>query len=291
MIDVIMPTYNRLESIKKVIDSYLCQEYLGQIIFVDDASTENISDFVMALGQKYDNKIIYHRIDKKTTLPDVRNIGIGLVKNEYVFMGEDDVILPPDHFEVLMRKMNEYGADIIAGRRIYLRSNQSFDEAKKIADADSESIFVRLPFEAYFERSVDRAHVVPFLHSNSLIKKTVFKQVMYDPGYIGNAFREELDFYLRASNAGFNLWLIPDTLSYHLKNTNVNKKGGSRKQRTVYELQVWYNTIRCFVKNKKIFKKTFNVNNIYLFTFASLLSRYTYFIRKRLNWKRVYEKS
>ena len=213
----------------------------------------------------------------------MRNIGVSLSKNEYIFMGEDDVILPPDHFEILMNAMTKYDADIIAGRRIYLRSGQSLDDAKKVADADSEPIFIHLPFEGYFERYVASPQKVPFLHSNSLLKRFVFEKVMYDPGYIGNAFREELDFYLRAYDAGFKLWLIPETLSYHLKNTNVNKKGGSRKKRLVYEYQVWRNTFRCFIKNKNIFYNHFSVKNIYFFTLASLFTRYAYAIKRRLN--------
>jgi glycosyltransferase involved in cell wall biosynthesis len=282
MIDVVMPTYNRLESLRAVTDSYMCQAHLGLMIFVDDCSTENISDFANELSKKYPGKIVYYRINKKTTLPDVRNIGIDLVKNDYVFMGEDDVLLPPDHFKILMEKMAEHNADIITGRRIYLRMGQSLDDAQKIANADHAPIFIHIPFEGYFERYVDKAQKVPFLHSNVLIRRSVFDKVQYDPNYIGNAFREELDFFLRAHGAGFNLWLVPDTLSYHLKNTDVNKSGGSRKNRFVYELQVWRNTFRCFVKNKDIFKKEFKVKNIYLFTLMSLLARYGYALKRRL---------
>lgn len=290
MIDVIMPTYNRLESLRTVIDSYICQSNLGFIIIVDDASTENIAQFARELDQKHPGKIIYHRIERKTTTPDVRNIGVGLSKNEYVFMGEDDVILPPDHFEVLVNNMSKYGADIIAGRRIYLRTGQTFEEAVSIANCDHGPIFVRKPFEGYFERFVGTATEVLYLHANVLIKKSVFDRVMYDPKYIGNAFREETDFLLRANDAGFHLWLIPDTLSYHLKNTNLNKAGGARKNRFVYEFQVWLNNCHFFIKNKNIFYKKYNVKNIYLFTIYTLVARYIYFIKRRLDWKKAYAK-
>lgn len=290
MIDVVMPTYNRLESLRTVIDSYICQSNLGFIIIVDDASTENIAQFAHELEQKHPGKIIYHRIQRKTTTPDVRNIGVGLSKNEYVFMGEDDVILPPDHFEVLINNMSKYGADIIAGRRIYLRTGQTFEEAVSIANRDHRPIFVRKPFEGYFERFVGTATEVLYLHANVLIKRSVFDKVVYDPKYIGNAFREETDFLLRANDAGFHLWLIPDTLSYHLKNTNLNKSGGARKNRFVYEFQVWVNNFRFFIKNKNIFYKKYNVKNIYLFALSTVIFRYTYFIKRRLDWKKSYEK-
>lgn len=255
MIDVVMPTYNRLESLRSVIDSYFNQPELGLMIIVDDASTENIAQFADELKQKYPGRVVYHRIETKTTTPDVRNIGIGLSKNEYIFMGEDDVMLPPDHFRVLLDKLVQYNADIIGGRRIYLRAGQTFKQAIDIANDDVGPIFVRRPFEGYFERFVDVAQEVPYLHANVLIKRSVFDHVLYDPKYVGNAFREESDFLLRAGDAGAHLWLIPDTLSYHLKDTNLNKRGGARKKRFVYEFQVWLNSFRFFIKTKIFFTK------------------------------------
>ncbi len=284
MIDVVMPTYNRIDSLRSVIQSYMTQENLGKFIIVDDFSAEDVPSFVKEMEVIYPDKIIYKRMDKKTTLPNIRNVGIELAKNEYIFMGEDDVLLPKDHFKILLEKMKEFDADLIAGRRIYLRTGQSAEEAKRIADLDKSPLFVRIPFEGYFERYIERPMEVCFLHSNILMKRNVFEKVQYDPAYGGNAFREELDFFLRVHDEGFHLWIIPDTLSYHLKGTAVNIKGGSRKKRIVYEFQVWKNTIRCFFKNRKIFKKEFKVKNIFLFTLRSLLARYSYAIKRRISW-------
>jgi len=284
MIDVIIPTYNRARALTKVMDSYLLQEHLGQIIFVDDCSTDRTTHYVASLANKYPGKIIYHRMKNKSTLPNVRNVGLGFAKNEYVFMGEDDVLLPPDHFKILLAKMSELKADIISGRRINLPTDQTEAEAKQLADRNKEPVFVRIPFEAYFERFVDAPREVYTLHSNVLMKRSVFQKVKYDPLYGGSAFREETDFFLRAYDAGFHLWLIPDTWSFHLRNTSANNSGGSRKSRLVYEYHVWKNTIRLFTKNRKIFENKFGVKNIHWFAFRSLIARYPYALKRRIGW-------
>ena len=284
MIDVIMPTYNRAASLRTVADSYFAQPELGKFIIVDDCSTDDTPALALELSAAHPGKVVYERLAQKTTLPDLRNIGIGLAMNDYIFMGEDDVIVPPDHFAVLLRDMQELGAAIIAGRRIYLHEGESFGEAREQADKDTGPLFVRIPFEGYFERRVDRAQRVPYIHSNSLMRRKIFETVRYDPWYGGNAFREELDFYLRAHNAGFPIYLVPDTLSYHLRNTPANKKGGSRKKRLVYEFQVWRNTVHCFAKNAAILRTEFGVRNVPLFTMQCLVARYSYATQRRLRW-------
>lgn len=284
MIDAIIPTYNRANSLKQVMDSYVVQENLGHIIVVDDGSTDHLPQSIKELQDKYPGKIIYHRLETKQGLPAARNVGISLSDAEWIFMGEDDVLLPSDHFAVLMRKARELNADLISGRRIYLHTNETIEHAIEMANKDKAPVFIKTPFEGYFERYVEKAENVPYLHSNALMRRTVFEKVLYDPGYIGNAFREELDFFLRATAAGFMLWLIPNTLCFHLKNTVHNSTGGSRKNRIKYEAQVWYNTIRCFLKNRTIMKKLFGIKNIYWFTLSSLLARYSYALRRRISW-------
>jgi len=281
LIDVIIPTRNRKNVLLKVLPSYLSQKFLNKIIIVDDAGEDNLKEEMEKLK---DPRIVYIRVDKRVYLPAARNIGVKNSTAPYIFMGEDDVILDDNHLEVLLNKIKEFNADLIAGRRIYLFENQTFKEAKEFADKDKSPIFINFPFEGYFERYLDKAIEVKFLHSNSLIKREVFNKVLYDEWYKGNSFREELDFYLRCLDAGFKMGLIPDTICYHLKSSE-NKKGGARMQRLKYEYYVWKNTLHCFLKNKKIFKKYFNIKFPFLYACLILFARYPYAIFRRIIWK------
>jgi len=281
LIDIIIPTRNRKNVLLKVLPSYLNQKFLNKVIIVDDAGEDNLKEEIEKLK---DPKIIYIRSDKRIYLPTARNIGVKNSSAPYIFMGEDDVILDDNHLEILLNKMKEFNADIVAGRRIYLFENQTLEEAKKFADQDKRPIFTKFPFEGYFERFLDKAIEVKFLHSNSLIKKEIFNKVLYDEWYKGNSFREELDFYLRCLDAGFKMVLIPDTICYHLKSRE-NKKGGARMQRFKYEYYVWKNTLYCFLKNKNIFKRHFNIKFPFLYALLILFARYPYAIFRRIIWK------
>jgi glycosyltransferase involved in cell wall biosynthesis len=283
MIDVIIPTYNRAQALTKVLPSYFSQQHLNKIIFVDDCSTDITKEYVAELAKQYPGKVQYHLMSEKTSLPNIRNVGVGLATSEYIFMGEDDVLLPENHFAILLQKLHQYDADIIGGRRIYMWADQTPETARVFADRIKDPVFVTVPFEAYFEHPVDVAQSVNRLHSNVLMKRSLFEKVQYDPWYRGNAFREETDFFLRAWDAGFRLWLIPDTLSYHLKNTPLNSSGGARKNRWLYEWQVLRNTAHMFFKNRLIFTQKLHVGNIYLFFIECSIARYTYAIRRRLS--------
>jgi len=131
LIDVIIPTRNRKEVLLKVLPSYLSQKFLNKIIIVDDAGEDNLKEEIEKLKNP---KIFYIRSNKRVYLPAVRNIGVKNSSSPYIFMGEDDVILDENHLEVLLNKMKEFNADLIAGRRIYLFQNQTFKEAKEFAD-------------------------------------------------------------------------------------------------------------------------------------------------------------
>ncbi len=284
MIDVIIPTRNRANTLELVLPTYLNQKLLGKIIIIDDASDEENEQLMQKLVE--DNPvIIYKRFNQRIFISQARNEGIKLSIADYIFMGEDDVYLENDHLKILFEEMQKYNADLIAGRRIYIKLNQDFEEAKKIANEDKRPIFTKLPFEGYFERFFEKDIIdVPFLHSNSLIKKDVYNKVLYDPVHKGNAFREDLDFFLGCKRERFKIVLTNKTACYHLKD-KINTVGGARMERYKYEYWVWKNTIHCFSKNKKVLKEKYGFSNPLIFAIFSLIYRYPYAIYRRLIWK------
>lgn len=284
MIDVIIPTRNRAEILKLVLPTYFKQKLLNKLIIIDDASDDKNKKIFEDLIFKYPN-LIYKRFEKQIFLPQARNEGIKLSQAEYIFMGEDDVYLEDNHLEILFELMKKYNADLIAGRRIYIKENQLFEEAKKEADNDKRPIFTSFPLEGYFERYFEKDILnPPFLHSNVLVKRKVYEKVLYDSWYKGNSFREDLDFFLQVLKADFKMILTNKTFCFHIK-SSINKKGGARKKRFIYEYYVWKNTIYCFLKNKEVLKNKLNIKFPLIYAFFALIFRYPYAIYRRIIWK------
>lgn len=88
MISVIIPTYNRAETIGAAIESVLRQTEKGlEIIVVDDGST----DHTESLLSMWIDKIHYIKVEHRGLPARTRNIGIQRAKGEYIaFLDSDD---------------------------------------------------------------------------------------------------------------------------------------------------------------------------------------------------------
>jgi glycosyltransferase involved in cell wall biosynthesis len=86
---VIIPTYNRVELLKKAINSVLTQTYKNfEIIIIDNYSNDNTQEVV----ENFKNiKIIYQKIHNQGIIGKSRNLGIKLSKGKWVaFLDSDD---------------------------------------------------------------------------------------------------------------------------------------------------------------------------------------------------------
>jgi len=95
MISVIIPTCNRAPFLKEAIQSVLDQDYfissnlaaLFELLIIDDGSTDNTKEIVMAFG----DKVKYHYQTNKG-ISASRNLGLRLAKGDYVaFLDSDDL--------------------------------------------------------------------------------------------------------------------------------------------------------------------------------------------------------
>ena len=74
MISVVIPTYNRAQTIRMAVDSVLNQTYRDiELIIVDDASTDGTQDVVTQIA---DDRIRYLRLEQRSPFKIVMINGI-----------------------------------------------------------------------------------------------------------------------------------------------------------------------------------------------------------------------
>ena len=118
-----------------------------------------------------------------------------------------------------------------------MRHGETRDQTMARADGyqgpliDKELIFGRLWKDT--QNDVE----TPFIHACALIKKEVFKKILYDEGYLGNGWREETDMYLRALERGFKIYFCPHAVCYHLPR-DFSSSGGCMNM-NVIAYQYW----------------------------------------------------
>lgn len=113
LFSIIIPTYNRENSIARAIESCIDQTFKDfEIIVVDDGSTDNSKDIIQRYIKKIDKLTYIHQ--KNSGLPAAaRNTGIQKAKGEWiVFLDSDDFIFP-NKLEETKKIINKNLKDVI----------------------------------------------------------------------------------------------------------------------------------------------------------------------------------
>jgi glycosyltransferase involved in cell wall biosynthesis len=112
LISVVIPVYNRRESLVHTIESVISQTYTNiEILIVDDGSEINLKP---AIEQFNDIRIIYTKLDH-TNANVARNYGIKHSKGEYIAMLDADDIWLKNHLENCLSTIRVTNSDGLYG--------------------------------------------------------------------------------------------------------------------------------------------------------------------------------
>ena len=113
MISVVIPLYNKAQSIRKTLDSVLAQTYKDfEIVVVDDGSTDGSADVAEAMlnGCKVYGVECRGKVIRKANggVSSARNIGIMEAKGEYIAFLDGDDLWHPEYLETLHQLIVDY---------------------------------------------------------------------------------------------------------------------------------------------------------------------------------------
>ena len=246
MISAVIPTYNRAVVLLRVLRSYLATPLISEVIIVDDASTDDTTAAVQQLLNQ-DPRLVYLRNEHNLGAPATRNRGALAAHGDWVLQAEDDLELGEGSVETLLAHALKAGADIIAGRRIWMRLGETKEQA--LARANSGSRSRRPPFT---ERWMDHnSHAItaddeecPLLDGAMLIRREIFDQVHYYEPYGGQStWREESDFQISALELSFKLVFCPHAVTYHHSRASQSRGRNRLKGTLIYSYRVFRNNL------------------------------------------------
>lgn len=95
LVTVYMPTYNRVELLRRAVDSVLTQDYKNiELIVVDDKSTDSTHEYLAKMAKK-DSRFKYFINEKNSGACVSRNKAIFAAKGEFITgLDDDDYFLP-----------------------------------------------------------------------------------------------------------------------------------------------------------------------------------------------------
>lgn len=114
LVSIVIPAYNRENTIERAVRSVLYQTYKNiEVIVVDDCSKDNTKSIVLNnFGN--DNRVIYHCLEKNSGACVARNKGVELSNGKYIaFLDSDDEFVP-NKIEIQVAKIRSTGAQMCA---------------------------------------------------------------------------------------------------------------------------------------------------------------------------------
>lgn len=193
-ISVVVCTFNRLEMLKKCLESLQRQTYRNfEIIIVNDHSSDGTKQYLDA--SQSSNLIIVHH-EKNLGLSPSRNDGVNQAKFGLIAFTDDDCVADENWLLEIKKAFDEHDADFGAGQTFLV----------------SESYRGHFP-----ERIVTNLNARWPKGNNLIIKKKIFGQIgLFDPAmdYYSN---DDSEIAIRAVSRGVKFLSIPTAVVYHQK--------------------------------------------------------------------------
>ncbi|MEP4278330.1 MAG: glycosyltransferase, partial [Balneola sp.] len=180
-VSVITPVYNAAEFLRKSVESAVNMDEVGEIILIEDGSTDNSLEICKALENEFTKVILYiHEEGKNKGAGASRNVGISKATFEFIsFLDADDFYLE-NRFELSKKIFSEKpDADgIYEATGIFYYSNdakQNYFDSKgkdKVLTTVKNEVHPDLFFDKYIQRKVGH-----FTTDAITLKREVFDKV------------------------------------------------------------------------------------------------------------------
>lgn len=106
LLSIICPAYNAEETVGKLIESIVNQEYKNyELIVLNDGSSDKTYDVIEQYSKKYKNVIAVNK--ENTGVGDTRNVGLGLAKGKYITFADADDCYSNDFFKKIVPELEK----------------------------------------------------------------------------------------------------------------------------------------------------------------------------------------
>ncbi|WP_295674848.1 glycosyltransferase family 2 protein [uncultured Mucilaginibacter sp.] len=203
-ISFFLPAYNCSLTIEESVDSIMVTNFTDgdEVIIVNDCSTDNTTEVLNKLKQKYPViTVIDHQRNKGGAA--ARNTAVESAKNELLFCLDSDNVLAPSSIAPLKKYLTENNADVA-----------SFQFQHSFADDKFNPVYIwTLPAGDFDLSSYLDGKNTPGQHGNYMFTKQSWLKAK---GYAeGTGALDTWTFGLRQAITGAKMVVLKDTFYYH----------------------------------------------------------------------------
>lgn len=203
-ISVIIPTLNRAEALRQVLDYFLVREPFRdfELILIDQSAEYNAEPEQLAAGSGIPLRYV-HADFRQTTR--ARNLGVSLARAELIVFSEDDVEPWPGLLQTYWQffqnpnHLAATGPVLLPGQPLRKREELKSEELGRLLNHRSMAFNIDFEFDAQFGAG-----------GNSAYRRSVIERAGgFDEAFVGNAWGEEYEFGYRVRQRSGAIRYLP----------------------------------------------------------------------------------
>ncbi|MFC7254441.1 glycosyltransferase family 2 protein [Haloplanus litoreus] len=211
-VSYVIATYNRRQSLARVIESVLSQSYDNFEIVVVCNSTDSTPELFEDGRFSEHESIRYHHVDERLGVIRARNLGYELADGEILVTVDDDAVFASPRTTANVVRLLEPDHVGIVAMKVVNGPDDTVEFPLPGSDLQERVPLLRPPMR---EPPADGpTRVTTFTGCGNAIHREVFETIgRFPPTFDYGS--EELDFSLRALDAGFDIVYSPDCRVIH----------------------------------------------------------------------------
>jgi glycosyltransferase involved in cell wall biosynthesis len=205
-ISVVIPTYNRLDMLARVIPTLLEQDLAPseyELLVCDSRSTDGTAEYVAHVRGAHSN--VRHLAGSYSGRAAARNAGIAAARGDIVVFNDADILASPNLLSTHLRRHRERRGIAVVGLEVQVND---FEEYLYKRDHPATRGHLHAP-------SRKRLSWLYFLTGNASVRREdLVRAGRFDEGFTGYG-HEDLELGYRLQKMGIEIIYEPDAVNYH----------------------------------------------------------------------------
>ena len=265
-VSVVTPNYNGIKYLKKYLDSLNNNsEYIGEVIIVDNGSSDNSVIFIQQYQEKCNFEIKIIENSQNLGFAKAVNEGIKNSKYDYIFSLNNDTELKSNTIKLI-----NSSDDIFSVSSKMIQS----DNPNFIDDAGDEYTLLAYTKKRGDNKPINKFNDICEIFSSCAGAALYRKSILYEIGFFDEnffAYLEDVDLSYRAKINGYKNYYCPDAIVFHKGSATTGNKYNEFKIKISARNNVWM-----IYKNMPMPQKIFNI----LWIVLGFLIKYIFFKKK-----------
>ena len=205
-LSVVIPTYNRLDTLRHVVPSLLAQSIAGdryELLICDSNSNDGTAKYLAEVGAEHPN--VKHLPGAYTGRAMARNAGIAQAQGAVVLFNDSDIIADPNLLEAHLQHHRAQTGVAVVGWEVQVNSLEDYEHKRIHPD---ERGFLHPPARKQLSW-------LYFLTGNASVRRDdLLRAGSFDEAFTGYG-HEDLELGYRLKKGGITILYEPRAINYH----------------------------------------------------------------------------